>query len=167
MKITQHVNCIYQNHLRIPYEQRLDCRKNKLAWIWFSICSFLLSSGAVSCSCATRNFVVWLQDHTLKSTIHRLWWHVWKIFRHFRCVQEGSGTHSFGFPSVRWWGFWGSAWHKFSACPDPRSKFRGRFNDSNSTHYRSFWLSNVDQTSRQPSLWSHFRPFLTCKVFQN
>jgi hypothetical protein len=23
-----------------------------------------------------------------------------KIFRHFRCVQEGPGTHSFGFPSV-------------------------------------------------------------------
>jgi len=27
--------------------------------------------------------------------------------------------------------------------------------------------SNVDQTSRDPSLWSHYRPFLTCKVFQN
>ena len=27
--------------------------------------------------------------------------------------------------------------------------------------------SNIDQTSRQPSLWSYFLPFLTCKVFQN
>jgi hypothetical protein len=26
---------------------------------------------------------------------------------------------------------------------------------------------NVDQTSRDPSLWSHFGPFLTYKVFQN
>ena len=131
------------------------------------ICSFLLSLGAVSCSCATPNFVVWCQDRIRKSTFHHLLWHVWKIFCHFRCVQEGPGTHSFGFPSVHWWEFLGPAWHKFSACPVRRSKFRGRFGDSNSTHYWSFWLSNVDQTSRDPSLWSHFRPFLTCKVFQN
>ena len=44
-------------YARIPYEQHLDCWKNKLAWIWFSICSFLLSSGTVSCLCATPNFV--------------------------------------------------------------------------------------------------------------
>jgi len=28
-------------------------------------------------------------------------------------------------------------------------------------------LSNVDQTARDPSLWSHFLPFLKCKFFQN
>ena len=48
-----------------------------------------------------------------------------KKFRHFRCVQEDPGTHSFGFPTIRWWGFLGPAWHKFSACPVPQSKFRG------------------------------------------
>ena len=53
-----------------------------------------------------------------------------------------------------------------SACPVRRSKFCGRFSDSNSTHYWSFWLSNIHQTSRDPSLWAHFRPFLTCKLFQ-
>ena len=30
------------------------------------------------------------------------------------------------------------ALHKFSSCPIPRSECRGRFGDSNSTHYRSF-----------------------------
>ena len=38
------------------------------------------------------------------------------------------------------------------------SKFRGQFGDSNSTHYRPFWLSNVNQTSLEPSIWSHFTP---------
>ena len=28
-------------------------------------------------------------------------------------------------------------------------------------------LSHVDQTSQDPLYWSHFRPFLTCKVFHN
>jgi hypothetical protein len=28
-------------------------------------------------------------------------------------------------------------------------------------------LTNVGQASGDPSLWSHFRPFLTCRVFQN
>jgi len=77
--------------------------------------------------------------------------------RHLRCVQEGPGTHSFGFPFARWWGILEPALHKFSACPFLRSKCRGRFDDSNSTRYRSFWLSNVDQTAREPSLWSHVR----------
>ena len=60
------------------------------------ICSFLLSFGAVSCTCATPNFVVWCQDRIRKSTFHRLLWHVWKNLCHFRCVQEGPGTHSLG-----------------------------------------------------------------------
>ena len=34
------------------------------------------------------------------------------FFCHFRCVQEGPGTNSFGFPSVHWWEFLGPAWHK-------------------------------------------------------
>ena len=130
------------------------------------ICSFLLSLGAVICSCATPNFVVCCQERMQKSTFHHLLWHVWKTC-HFRCFQEGQGTHSFGFSSVHLWEFMGPAWHKFSACPVRMSKFRGRFGDSNSTHYWSFWLSDVDQTSRDPSLWSRFLPFLTCKVFHN
>jgi hypothetical protein len=53
-----------------------------------------------------------------------------------------------------------------SACQIPRSKCE-RFDDSNSTRYRSLWLSKVDQTSREPSLWSYLLYFFTCKVFQN
>jgi len=123
--------------------------------------------GAVSCSCATPNFVVWCQDRIRKSTFHKLLWHVWKHFFYFRCVQEGLRTHSYSLPSVRWWEFLEPAWHKFSECQVRRSKFRGRFDDSNSTHYWSFWLPNVDQSSRDLSLWSHFLPFFTCKYFQN
>ena len=131
-------------------------------------CSFLLSSGSMSSSCATLKFVVWFRDYTRKSMILHLLWHVWKNFPYLRLVKEGPGTYSFRFPFVCWWSlFFESALHKFSACPIPRSECRGRFDDTNSTHYRSFWLWNVDQTSREPSLWSHFRPFLTCKVFQN
>ena len=44
-----------------------------------------------------------------------------KKFCHFRCVQEGQGTHSFGFPSGHWWEFLGPAWYKFSAY-----KFEGQ-----------------------------------------
>jgi hypothetical protein len=54
-----------------------------------------------------------------------------------------------------------------SACPIPRLKCRGRFGDWNRSHYRSFWLSNIDQTSRESSLWSYLCLFLTCKIFQN
>ena len=42
-----------------------------------------------------------------------------KKIRHCRCVQEGPGTHSFGFPFVRWWDFYEPALHKLSACPVP------------------------------------------------
>jgi len=82
-----------------------------------------------------------------------------KKFRHFRCVQEGPGTHSLGFPSVRWWWFLEPAWHKFSACLVSRSKCCGQFGDSNSTYYRSFWLSNINQTSQKPSLGHIFVHF--------
>jgi len=70
---------------------------------------------------------------------------------HFRCVQEGPGTHSFRFPSVHWWEILGPAWHNFSACPIRRSKFCGRFGGSNSTHYWSFC-----QTSIRPYEIPHF-----------
>ena len=52
------------------------------------ICSFLLSSGAVSCSRATPNFVVWFRDRTRKSTIHHLLWRVWKTFHHFDAFKK-------------------------------------------------------------------------------
>ena len=78
-------------------------------------------------------------------------------FCHFRCVQEGPGTRSFGFPSVHWW--------EFSGCPIRRSKFCVRFGDSDSTHYWSFCQTSI--RPRDPSLWSHFRPFLTCKFRRN
>ena len=58
------------------------------------------------------------------------------------------------------------ALHKFSACPIPLSKCRGLFSDSNWTQYGSFWLSNVDQTSWQPSLRSHFRPFWRVRSYR-
>jgi len=61
----------------------------------------------------------------------------------------------------------GTSLAQIFCMPSSKAKFRGQFGDSNSTHYWSFWLSNADQTSRDPSLWSHFRPFLTCKVFWN
>ena len=115
------------------------------------ICSFLLSLGAVICSCATPNLVVWCHDRIRKSTFHHLLWHIGKNICHFWCVQEGPGTHSFGFPSIHWWEFLGPAWHKFSACPVRRSKFHGQFGDSNSTYYWSFC-----QTSIRPHEIPHF-----------
>ena len=72
----------------------LTVGKNKLAWIWFSICSFLLSSGAVICSCSTPNFVVWLHDHILQYTIHYLLWHVWKKFSSFS-MRSRRSRHTF------------------------------------------------------------------------
>jgi hypothetical protein len=123
----------------------------------------LLSSGTVSCSCATPNFVIWFQGHTWKSMIH----HLLCYFCYFRCIQECPGIHYIGFPLVCWWGFLEPALQKVSLCQIPGSKCRGQFTDSNSTHYRSFWLSDINQISWQPSLWSYFCLFLTCKIFQN
>jgi hypothetical protein len=54
-----------------------------------------------------------------------------------------------------------------SVCPIPWSKCHRQFGDSNSTHYWSFWLSNIVQTSRESSCLSHFLPLLTCKVIQD
>jgi hypothetical protein len=72
-------------------------------------------------------------------------------------------------PSRRWQcdGALSSCSIQVSTCQFPWSTCRGPFGDTNSTHYRTFWLSNVDQTSREPSRWSNFLPFSTCKVFQN
>jgi len=129
-------------------------------------CSFLPSSGAMSCSCASLKFVAWFRDHTRKSTIHHLLWHVWKYFRHFLCVQEGPGTHSFRFFSCLLVRFFGTRWAQIFRMPNSSVRMSWtvwwfRFN-------RSFWLWNVDQTSPQePSLWWHFPPFLTCEVLQN
>ena len=144
----------------------LSKKQIRMVWI-FDLLIFAFFGRGDLLVCHSELCCFCCEDRIQKSTFHHPLWHVWKNFCHFRCVQEGPGTHSFGFPSVHWWEFLGPAWHKFSACPVWRSKFRGRFGNSNSTHYWSFWLSDVEQTSQDPSLWSHFHPFLTCKVFQN
>ena len=93
LAIVLFINCLNLRH-EFFMNNSLTVEK-KLAWIWFSIWSFFLSSEAVSCSCATPNFVVWFRDRNRKSKI-----------RYFRCVQEGPGTHSLDFPFDRWWNFW-------------------------------------------------------------
>ena len=50
-----------------------DCQKNKLASIWFWICSFSLSWDGESLQCDTPEFGVLSWGHTLKSLIHHLW----------------------------------------------------------------------------------------------
>ena len=51
---------------------------------------------------------------------------IYVIFDAFKKVQAHIPSV---LSSVHWWGFLGPAWHKFSACPVLRSKFRGRFGD--------------------------------------
>jgi hypothetical protein len=80
-----------------------------------------------------------------------------KIFRYLRCVQDGPGTHSFSFLFIRWWGVLEPALQIFHM---PSTSIR--------MSWTVWWLefnslpiilSNVDETLRDPSLRSHFRPF--------
>jgi len=91
LTIVLFINCLSLRHEFLMKNTLTFEKKNKLAWIWFSICSFLLSSGLVICWCATPNFDVWFWDRTRKSTIYHLLWHVWKkyfvIFDAFKKVQ--------------------------------------------------------------------------------
>jgi hypothetical protein len=53
-----------------------------------------------------------------------------------------------------------------SACPIPRSKFRERFGDSNSTHYRSFWQSKSIRLQESPHVVHIFRRFLSARSYR-
>jgi len=95
-------------------------------------------------------FEFWEKEEVTRTQIRRIWWlqnHWNTLFGQKFFHGDGSVTGSNQVSAIsgrtRWTLFLG----------------RGRFGDSNSTHYWSLWLSNVDQTSRDPSLWSHFRPF--------
>jgi len=129
-------NCLSLRHDFLMNNTLVVEKKNSMDLIFD-----LVSSGAISCSCATSNFVVWFRDGTRKSMTHHLL--CLKKFRHFRCFQEGPGTHSFSFPFVRWWGFLEPALHKFRAWPVPRPKCRKRFRDSNPTHCRLFCQTSI------------------------
>jgi len=69
LKIVLFVNCLSLSH-EFLMNNALTIEKNKLSWLWFFSCSFLLSLGAVSCMCVTSSFVVWCQDRIRKSTFH-------------------------------------------------------------------------------------------------
>jgi hypothetical protein len=76
----------------------------------------------------------------------------------------------FLFKSSQWAVWQGTeSWrsNEISACLIPWWKCWRWLGDSNSTHYRSFWLSNVDSYSRQQILWTYILMFLTCNFFQN
>ena len=61
LTIVLFINCLSLRH-EFLMNNALTVEKNKLTWFWFLICSFLHHFGAVSCSCATPNFVVRRQD---------------------------------------------------------------------------------------------------------
>jgi hypothetical protein len=97
-------------------------------------------------------------EEVTRIQIRRAWglWNYWITLFGWNVVHgNGSVTGSvvvMQHPSVRMpstsvkmpWTVW---WFRFNSLP--------------------IILSNIIKTSRQPSLWSHFLPFLTCKVFQN
>ena len=148
------INCLSLRN-EFLMNKTLTVEKNKLTWIWFSIWPLLLSSGAVSCSCATPNFVGWFRDRTGKSTIHHLLWHVWKENSSFS-VRSRRSRHTFlrgfllfvgevfwnklcifgafkkvqlhippGFPFVRWWGFLEPALHFWCVQAGPGTHSSG------------------------------------------
>ena len=140
-------------------------KQSSMVFFLFLICSFLLSLDAVSCSCATPNFVVWCQDRIRKSTFHHLLWHVWKNFCHFWCVQEVQAYIPSVFLLFIGENFWDQLGTNFLHV-----QFEGQnFVDGLAIQiqHTTDHSANVDQTSRDPSLWSHFCPFLTCKLFHN
>jgi len=90
-----------------------------------------------------------------------------KIFVIFDAFKKVQAHIPSGFLLFIGENFWDQLGTNFLHAQFEGQNFIDGFGDSNSTHYWSLWLSNVDQTSRDPSLWSHFLPFLTWQVFQN
>jgi len=142
--------------------------KNKLACIWLSICSFLFNSGAVSCSFATPNFVVWFRDRTRKSTIHHLLRHIRKKkFSSFSARSRQSKQTFLRFYFCSLVRFFGTNFAKIFLMPHSSVKMS----------WTAWWfefksLPIILTLKRRSDLkWAltlvTFWPFLTCKVFQN
>ena len=132
----------------------------QLIWIWFLAAHSCFLRGRWVAPVLLRTlsfgFGITLENPRF-ITYYDMFENIFVIFYAFKKVQAQGPSVFLLFVSEDFW-------DQLCTCSFPQSEYRGRFGDSNSTHFWSFWISNVDRTSREPSVWSHIRPFLTCKV---